>query len=200
MSFDLIKAQKKIAKHGALIARKQDIGTSSGGGSSSDHATLSHLDYADAGHTGFMQAGAVTDTDKAIIMVQQQLLLHMILTYGSDPDYIFNYPSGIFTFNSETFAEADTQNIIPINCSLKNVFLNVLENIMTVNATLVSRINGANGNISITITSGNTGTFSDTTHTDSITQGDLFCFKSSWTGAEADETVDATASYVLVLV
>lgn len=53
-----------------------------------------------------------------------------------------------------------------------------LENSASLSITLNLRKNGANANQTLSVSAGAVGVFSDTTHTDSVTVGDLFCVQS----------------------
>jgi hypothetical protein len=72
--------------------------------------------------------------------------------------------------------EANAAVRIRASGTLQNVYIVVQTNTRVNDSTVISRKNGSNGNISITIGAGLTGTFSDTTHTDTLTSGDTFCF------------------------
>lgn len=56
-----------------------------------------------------------------------------------------------------------------------NLYVRVIANGGGGNSELISRVNGGNGNQSVTIPAGTTGTFTDTTNSDSLTDGDLIC-------------------------
>ncbi len=58
----------------------------------------------------------------------------------------------------------------------KNVSVNVVRSFSGSDVTLVSRVNGVTGNISITIPAGDTGRFSDTTHADVLVVDDEYNF------------------------
>jgi len=49
--------------------------------------------------------------------------------------------------------------------------------------TIRSRINGAYGNLIITVNPGDVGIFQDTTHTDALTVGDTFCYEIDYPGS-----------------
>ena len=67
--------------------------------------------------------------------------------------------------------------------TIKNGAINVFNNGGGVTFTLKSRKNGANGTISISITSNGTGFFEDTTHSDSVVAGDDYCWNLDTTSA-----------------
>lgn len=61
--------------------------------------------------------------------------------------------------------------------TLSNMRTRVLANTLSTSpTTLVSRINGASGNLTVSVGSSVTGAFNDLTHTDTIAAGDLFNF------------------------
>jgi hypothetical protein len=71
-----------------------------------------------------------------------------------------------------TTTEANQKTAFRCNGTLKNGYANVQTNGRGTNSTLRSRVNGANGNIVVTITASTTGVFEDTTNTDSVSSGD----------------------------
>lgn len=74
----------------------------------------------------------------------------------------------------ETYA----QHVARSSYTLANLFSRVIENTDS-QATLRSRKNAANGNMSVTITVGGSGVFQDTTNTDSLVAGDTFNISST---------------------
>ena len=68
--------------------------------------------------------------------------------------------------------EGDTQVTWRTAGTLSNLWIVVVANSLAA-STLTSRINGANGNLSVSITATTTGTFEDTTNTDAIAAADL---------------------------
>lgn len=78
--------------------------------------------------------------------------------------------------------EANQQLICRDNYTLANGLIRVTANTRTQAATLVSRVNGANGNITITIGAGLTGEFQDAVNNDALAAGDLFCYFISCVG------------------
>ena len=61
--------------------------------------------------------------------------------------------------------------------TLANMYVRVPSNTTTADSTLRSRINGANGNLVVTVGGGLTGAFQDTTNSDSPVDGDLANFQ-----------------------
>lgn len=90
-------------------------------------------------------------------------------SFGSVTRYI--RPAGELT-NTDVIVEANAQNMIQHAGSIVGLATYVSSNARTVNATLRSRINAANGNHALTVTAGSTGMFT-TTNTDSLSAGDL---------------------------
>lgn len=71
--------------------------------------------------------------------------------------------------------EADAQILVRSTVSLKNLFVRVTAN--NDNQTIRTRVNGVNGNQSVSTGAGGTGVFEDTTNTDSLVTGDLYCLQ-----------------------
>lgn len=65
----------------------------------------------------------------------------------------------------------------PVALTLSNLQVYVSANARTTTTTYTSRNNGANGNQSVSYTSGQTGLKEDTTNSDSVTAGNHFCAK-----------------------
>lgn len=68
---------------------------------------------------------------------------------------------------------------IPIyyNATLSNLFVRIVSNAASASSTVVSFPNGGTGNLTVTIGAGATGTFTDTTHTDTLTSGQTLCYQ-----------------------
>lgn len=79
--------------------------------------------------------------------------------------------SGLLTDSIST--EANVQNQIDIAGTLSKGQVIILSNGRSSTTTFRTRINGANGNISMAVTAGGTGTFEDTSNTDTIAANDL---------------------------
>lgn len=75
--------------------------------------------------------------------------------------------------------EANVQVKHQIASKLKNLRLYVSSNNATVTTTVKIRINGADGQNSVSISSGATGWFEDTTNTDTTSAGDKICYSLS---------------------
>ena len=88
----------------------------------------------------------------------------------------------------------------PHTFSKANVY--VLSNSLNGAATLTSRVNGGNGNISVTIGAGVTGLLQDLTHTDSLVSGDYFNWQLTCGGSTGSIILtyiscDATGKYMI---
>lgn len=70
--------------------------------------------------------------------------------------------------------EARAQSLARDSYTLKNMLVKVITNTLTNTATIVSRINGGNGNQTVSIGAAATGTFEDTVNSDSLSSGNLF--------------------------
>jgi hypothetical protein len=77
-----------------------------------------------------------------------------------------------------TTTEGDRETLMRTSGSLKFAEY-VISTAFTASATLISRKNGANGNISVVCTANNTGSFADNTHSDTFASGDKLCFQLS---------------------
>lgn len=69
--------------------------------------------------------------------------------------------------------EADLQTLVRDTLTLDNLFVRITANATTATSTVRSRKNAANGAQSVSIGSGATGVFEDTTNSDSLVSGDL---------------------------
>lgn len=78
-------------------------------------------------------------------------------------------------------AQSAAQYVFPVAGTLKNAAMIVSTNTAGA-ASAATVINGSAGAISVSITGGVTGTFEDTTHTDTIAAGDLVNWSTSLTG------------------
>lgn len=90
-------------------------------------------------------------------------------------------PVGFFYFGPSGGAstvESSNQAKIKTDGTLQNLYFYINAN-SAVTATFGTRLNGVSGNLVISVTGATTGTFEDTSHTDTVHSGDLFCFYSS---------------------
>lgn len=78
-----------------------------------------------------------------------------------------------------TSPEANTQMNFASGGTLQKLFAYVSANARTTNTVFKSRINGADGNMSVTYGSGITGILEDTSNTDTVTAGDLLNLKAT---------------------
>lgn len=83
-----------------------------------------------------------------------------------------SYFNWLQSINRLITTEANAQFKVKGTFTLQNMAVIVSANTATI-ATVDSRIGGANGNLTVSIGSGATGTFEDTTHTDSVVSGNL---------------------------
>jgi hypothetical protein len=89
-------------------------------------------------------------------------------TTTSDADLYCNL-FGIFPNTTESFQ----QTPMPSDMTLENTHLVMKTNSRGADVPFTIRIDGVNGNQTMTITASTTGTFADTTNSDSVNQGDL---------------------------
>lgn len=101
-------------------------------------------------------------------------------TYSTASKTFFSTPIGN-DFAAQTL-EPQCKNRQRRAMTIKNCQVFVFSNSNTNAATVHSRKNGANGNLSVSIGAGTTGNIEDTTHSDSVAAGDDFCY-SCVTGA-----------------
>ncbi len=73
--------------------------------------------------------------------------------------------------------EANVKSRLRTAATINNMEVIVLNNSLTAASTLTSRVNGAPGTMSISISNGATGTFSDTTNSDVITSGNDYNYQ-----------------------
>lgn len=78
-------------------------------------------------------------------------------------------------YNSNFTTESDAQTPYFVAGVLSNLVCNVWTNASTGTSTIKSRINGADGNMSLTFGAGITGRFFDNSNTDNVVNGDLVC-------------------------
>lgn len=92
-------------------------------------------------------------------------------------------------------AEARAQIRIRDSYTWTNLGLTVNANAGTGTSTVKSRVNGADGNQAISISAGATGDFEDTTHSDSLADGDLVAVQIAAAGG-GNLTIDSVSSLV----
>ena len=85
----------------------------------------------------------------------------------------------------------DYASAVPVPCTVSLTTVKVSNNSETGTQTYGSRVNGANGNQSVSVSSGATGTFQDTTHSDILNAGDLFSWRYSGTTNGHAATINA---------
>jgi hypothetical protein len=81
--------------------------------------------------------------------------------------------------------EAPVQARIRSSLVFKNLFVRVINNNRDRDDTVTTRKNGAAGNLTVTIPAGTFGVFEDTTHSDTLKDGDLYNTYYNWTGGTA---------------
>lgn len=82
------------------------------------------------------------------------------------------YVSILGTHQTAIATEANAYTIIPYNCVMSNFSVKVPTNASTTDRIFYLRIDGANGNSTVTAPAATTGTFTDDVNTDSITAGE----------------------------
>lgn len=100
---------------------------------------------------------------------------------------------GVNTNTGQSATESTHQSLLVADGVFKNLLAKVSTNDSVTTSTLVSRINGADGAITVSISGLTTGTFEDVSNSDTVSAGDLYCVKAS--GATVG---DAVASVVAI--
>lgn len=116
----------------------------------------------------------------------------------------FQLSNGWFVLRN---SEASTQIVYRTAGIISNLYVRVTANTNAGSITFRTRKNSTDGNISIPIANSLTGTFEDTTNTDTVAAGDKLNYRSSTGGATGTMTYtimscifDATTNYVTKLV
>ena len=93
------------------------------------------------------------------------------------------------TGGNETSTEGDAQAEFTSAGTFQNLFINVITDSYTAGATTFTmRVNGVDGNVTISIPAGNTGFFEDTANSDTISEGDLVGIKIITASSSAAQT------------
>lgn len=93
--------------------------------------------------------------------------------------------------------ESRVQAKVPIGITLSKLRINVSLNVaLNGTTTFNSRINGSSGNLTVAVPFGTTGFFEDTTHSDTLTAGDLF--NSIAVGTQTSGSVQGNVSYLAI--
>jgi len=109
------------------------------------------------------------------------------------------YNPYVGTTASFSTTEADGQITARVAQIVKNLWVMVTSNSLNSASTINSRHNGAAGNLTISVAATATGTFQDTTHSDSIAAGDTFNFQIVAGGTAVAEVMVAFLSVNLVV-
>lgn len=144
--------------------------------------------FEDASNTDVIAADALVDFDfTAGAGTGSFLLRSYAFVFNADSNTVFrtgNTGVGLngasFTgyFNligggaTATTVENETQQEVPAAGTLKNMFVYVSGNARTTTTTIKTRVNGADGNVTVSIVAAATGIFEDTSNTDTISAGD----------------------------
>ena len=96
------------------------------------------------------------------------------VTYTTASATRFNCPAGV-SVNTGGTNETLFEFYVRSAATLKNIAAYVSANSWATNASYISRKNGANGNLTVTITAGGTGLFESTANSDTLASGDRFC-------------------------
>lgn len=96
----------------------------------------------------------------------------------------------------ETSTEAQAQMRIRDSYTWSHLGVNIASNTVTATSTVRSRVNGADGNQAVSIPSSSTGFFEDTSHSDSLADGDLVAIALT-TGGSGSSLLANTISSLL---
>lgn len=118
----------------------------------------------------FISAGTGWDMRSKSMSAQTQ----SFSTSGSNYIHLLTGCGGFNDSKSQT--EAQAQDKIPFAAYTHRLILEVVGN-SSGSVSPVSRINGADANLTVTIGASATGKFEDTTHVDTIAANDLYCLK-----------------------
>lgn len=95
---------------------------------------------------------------------------------------------------SNASAVVSQQMRVPIYATWSNLRIRILTNAITVNATMLSEITGVAGNQSVVITAGVTGSYEDTSHTDSLIPGNAIQANITNSGSSGNATFSEITS------
>lgn len=123
-------------------------------------------------------AGGTTFTI-ATVSILFAATTNTVIKYGNPTDGTglstasTTYPMGLAGVYSNTVAtEANIQLNTLVGGTLQKMGTYIVTNGRGTNTLIRSRVNGANGNLLVTVTASTTGTFEDTSNSDTITAGD----------------------------
>ena len=123
-------------------------------------------------------AGGTTFTI-ATVSILFAATTNTVIKYGTPTDGTglstasTTYPMGLAGIFSNTVAtEANIQLNTLTSGTLEKMGTYIIANARGTNTLIRSRVNGANGNLLVTVTASTTGTFEDTSNSDSVTAGD----------------------------
>lgn len=139
----------------------------------------------------FSVSGILFDAASSTILAKYVGNTGYIIT-SDEANYYMGIPSIAGNNASASGDDTDTSSQFKFKtaATLKNGAVYVSANARTSSTLIYSRINGANGNILLTIPATTTGLFEDTTHSDAISTNDLVnCLLVSGTGSGESLTV-----------
>lgn len=100
------------------------------------------------------------------------------LTTAEAVTVLFDHSGTFYTAPCGTLHNTEVENVMDAiaraSYTLADGFIQVTTNGIASGSTFRSRVNGGNGNISVSVSASTTGAFEDTVNTDSISAGDLF--------------------------
>jgi len=140
--------------------------------SAGDDVRLEVVNGADTNDYEFNAVDFVIDADTPGVIT----LASHGFAFVNDGDTRYHRLVGILSSNT---TEANAQDIAVDDVTLSNLQVRVSSNSLSVSNSPVVRVGGVDGNQSVTISSSATGLFEDTSNTDVLSRGDLYCVKSS---------------------
>lgn len=116
--------------------------------------------------------------------------------FQTDMSSVGSVSNSFSSIQGETFTttEANAQSLMRTSGSLQNLWV-VVTTASTSNATVISRIGGVNGTLTVSIPLNTTGIFEDTTHSDSFSSGSLVNWQVSGQSTGLVVGIGCAASY-----
>lgn len=103
-----------------------------------------------------------------------------------------------FSNTTSAAAESDSQSLARMSYTLTNLRVFTATNTITADSTFKVRKNGADGNLTVTITASTSGAFEDVTHSDSAVASDLLNYQ--FTAGATGTSVNIRSSQLLATV
>lgn len=141
-------------------------GSNSDSYASGDKGSIQIVTYTGGGSISFSKFSLIFDASSNSV---QNFFTHTTNTFATNGTLYF----GLRSRNAFDSTEANVQWKMRTAGTLQNCRIRFTANSAANSTTVVSRINGSNGNISISIAAAGTGYFTDTSNSDTVASGDL---------------------------